>query len=184
MPNELKSLVLTVENPCLTQLLKGYKLKSKILSTAYQYSAKYYSNMSKWLSYPLIVTSALNTVLSGLKINNHIILGLSLISLILIGFNSVIDPKRRENLAHNISIEFEEITENISEFMILNKTSEETKTYSKHILNIIQIWNSQSPNIREIYIKRSKLLHSVRVRPSLSDNSSNRPKYNNFKTKD
>jgi len=141
---------------------------------------------------------SISTVISTLNFDNRILIGLSLVSLILVGFNNIINPLDRSHNARSISIEFSEIFSNIEEFMFESKTDEERKIYANHINSIILIWRSQMPNIFDKHIRRAKLENAPIIRPSNNDSSNNgdkgrfsrssnrRPTYqnNNFKPKD
>lgn len=150
-------------------LLDKYAQEAKIKASAYSKSEAFYRSVHRWLTYPVIITSTVASVCAGVGLNSYAILSLSLVTLLLSGFNSAIDPKNRENLAHNVSVEFNEIYNNIQQFLLENnKTKGEIKTYSQMIRELLNVWESQAPPIRSEYIRQATHDCSKRIRPSIS----------------
>jgi hypothetical protein len=154
---------------CAYILLEKYKRESKTLSIAYHKSEKYFRNMYKWLSYPIIITSAVSSILAGIKHpfenSEYVLMGLSLITLILSGFNQSINPKDKEKSANQFSTEFEEIASNIQQFIWENnKTKSEIKAYSTLIHESLNHWKSLKPAIQDRFIAQAKLENTSRIR--------------------
>ena len=146
-------------------LLKSYMKNAKIKSKAYSYSEKYYRNLYKYLSYPLVVITATNTVLSGFSLNPYILMGLSFSSLVLIGFDKLINPKDKEHKANQIQSEFGEINRNIKQFVSENnKSRDEIKSYSQTINEVINIWESLSPPIQDKFITKAQNDYAKKIR--------------------
>jgi hypothetical protein len=155
-------------------LLKKYLNESNTLSSAFHYSSKFHRSMYKWLTYPLIITSTVATLLAGLEVNNFIVAGVSFTSLILVGFNSAINPKKKEIEAHDVSIEFSEIASDIELFIIKNgKTKVEIEAYASHINDLLNVWKAQSPAVNGKYIKKARLACIERKRRSNSSSKKN-----------
>ena len=139
-------------------LLKDYAKKSKIYAEALSLSENYYRQMYKYIMYPMVIISAVSSVLSGMNMNNYIVMSLNLSSLILLGFNSTISPKDKEKEAHNIAVEFSEINRSIKQFVYSNNRSRsEIKQYSELIASQMNIWIGLSPPIKDRFIKEAKL---------------------------
>jgi hypothetical protein len=165
---DIENLIFPPSSPGAYQLLNNYLMTAKVLSSAYKHSSGYHRRLYQYLTYPLILTSAISTVLSGFQLNEYAVMGLSLTSLLLVGFNSATNPKDRENKAHNFSIEYSEVASDIEQFILENnKTKEQIKTYSQHINSVLNIFKSQSPTIRDSFLKQAKLENSPRIRSSL-----------------
>ena len=148
-------------------LLSSYAHQAKIKSVAYSYSESYYRNMYKWLTYPMVVLSAISTVIAVLDVNKYILIGLNLSMLILIGFTQLIDPKNKEQSAHNISTEYNEINSNVIQFIRSNnRTTEEIKQYGEIIHGELQIWDSLAPPCKDVFIQKATILHANRSRAS------------------
>jgi hypothetical protein len=146
-------------------LLKEYMLESKTLSIAYKKSEAYYRMLHKYLTYPIIVTSAVASVCSGFALSQYIVLGLSLTTLLLSGFNSAINPKEKEHLANQVSTEFGEISSNILQFILENsKTRSEIKAYSQLIHELLNTWKSQSPSVKNKYLAEAQIEACPRLR--------------------
>ena len=156
-------------------LLKKYMHESKVLSIAYKKSEAYYRSLYKCLTYPVIVTSVVASVCSGLDLNRYILLALSLSTLMLSGFNSAINPKDRENKANQVSTEFGEISSNISQFIYENsKSKDDIKAYSQLVHELLNTWKSQSPSIQKKYLDKAKIEACQRLRVSSKNDTSGR----------
>ena len=108
--------------------------------------------------YPMVIISAVSSVLSGLNVNNYIVMSLNLSSLILLGFNSTISPKDKEKEAHNIAVEFSEINRSIKQFVYSNNRSRsEIKQYSELIASQMNIWNNLMPPVKDRFMKIAKI---------------------------
>ena len=163
---ELDSLTLDVSTGGYS-LLKGYLKEAKVLATAYKKSEGYYRRLSKWVTYPVIVTSAIGSVCAGIGVSDYALMGLSLTTLILSGFNGAIDPKGKEQRANQFKTEFTEIASNINQFIYENnKSVEEIKTHSQLIHEILNTWKSQAPPVSEEYVKDASLRRVQRLRLS------------------
>jgi len=146
-------------------LLRSYCRTAKIKSKAYGYSERSYRDMYKYLTYPLILLSATNTILSGFTEHPYIVMGIAFSSLVLVGFNQSICPKDKEHMACTVKVEFGEISGNVKQFIMENnKTVEEVKNYSALIHEQLQIWNGLSPPIRDIFVKKAEELYIDRHR--------------------
>lgn len=124
-------------------LLRTYAHDAKVLSRAYGMNECYYRNMYKLFTYPLVVLSAVGSVMAGFSINTYVLLGLNLSTLLLVGFNAAINPKEKEHNSHTTSSEFGEIKANINQFIQENnKTADDCRSYSQLVLSQITIWKS------------------------------------------
>lgn len=150
-------------------LLQKYQKESAILSSAYHKSEKYYRNLYKWLSYPIIITSAVSSIVAGISKpylhSDYVLMCLSLFTLILSGFNQAISPKDREMVAKQFSTEFEEISSNINQYILENsKTKDEVKHYSILIHETLNLWKSQKPPLRDKFLMEAKKENISRIR--------------------
>jgi hypothetical protein len=137
-------------------LLKTYMNEAQILSLAYSKSESYYRTLYRIMNYPIIITSAIGTIAAGLKLNEYVLMSISFSTVVISGFNGIINPKEREQKANQISLEFDEIYSNINQFILENdKSKEEIKAYSQLIHTSINNWKSISPNIREKFMKEA-----------------------------
>ena len=159
------------------ELLEKYMDEAKVNASAYSMSERYFRKMAKWLTYPIIITSAVATICATIpQVSQYVLLGLSLVTLILSGFNQAIKPEHKSHEAHNVAIEFNEIHKNVQQFLYENgKTLAEIKAYTQHVRDILNIWISQSPEIRQVYIKRATNESIKRLRPSQKKIGSNEP---------
>ena len=156
-----------LQSPGSYRLLVGYMNESKILALAYDKSSSYFRFVYKCLTYPIVVTSAVATVCASLDVNKYIIVGLSLVTLILSGFNSAVNPKDKQNNAHNVSIEFSEIHSNVQQFVCENhKTGDEIKAHAQLIHELLNVWKSQAPPISKCYLKQAAAESILRIRQS------------------
>jgi len=163
-------------------LLKIYGKTAKIKSKAYSYSEAYFRQMYKYLTYPLIILSASATMLSGFDahpFSSWVVMGISLTTLILVGFNQAINPKDKENRANQIKTEFGEISGNVKQFIMENnKTRQEIKIYGQLIHEQLNIWNSLSPPIKDKFIEKAEKLYASRSRNHSIANSVSKKKEN------
>jgi hypothetical protein len=147
------------------KLLLDYMNEANILSMAYRKSERYYRNLYNYLTYPVILTSTLSAVSSGLGVNRYILLGLSLTTLLITGFNSALNPANKEKLANQVGIEFGEIASNVRQFVQENsKTETEIKAYSQLIHELINTWQALAPPLKETYIVQARSEVAVRIR--------------------
>jgi hypothetical protein len=151
------------------KLIKDYLRECQVLNSMYTLSENHWRRVHRFLTYPLIITSALSSIIAGLDIgdpyNNYILLCISLISMIIAGFNSAINPMDRVNRAHQVAGEFGELASDIKQFITENsKTKEDIKTYSKQILSQMDIWKSLAPPVSTEFKKTSMLKHARRTR--------------------
>ena len=147
-------------------LLNQYKNESEILSKAYKLNEGYYLFIHKCLTYPLIIVSTVSSVLAGLMMSEleYVLLGLSLIILILSGFNVAVAPKDKQYASNKISTEFSEIALNINQYLTENnKSKDEIKAYSQKTLAIFEIWKSLMIDINPKYLAQARLECAVRV---------------------
>lgn len=148
------------------KLLKFYGTEAKIKSKAYGYSEAYYRWLAKALSYPIIVISAVSSVLAGLdEFDQYILMCLSLSTLILVGFTTAISPKDKEQKAAQHKVEFGEIDANIRQFILENnKSHEEIKTFSEIVHSEMNVWNSLAPAIQDRFMERATRECTARTR--------------------
>lgn len=162
-------------------LLKRYLYESKILSLAFGMRERKFRKLDHLLTYPLVILTSCNTIFAGFDMNRYIVLSISLISLILIGFNQAVQPKDKEYSANIIKNEFSELNQSITQFVQENnKTDTEIKQYSQVIFEQLRIWKSLAPPISDSYIKKAKasIVERVRVHsiPHLSISDSEKKK--------
>lgn len=152
------------------KLLKQYLRTAKVKSKAYSYSERYYRSMYKYLTYPIIITSALSSIMAGIGddyISHYFLLIVSLSTLILSGFNTAINPKEKENLANHLKVEFGEIASNIEQFIYENsKTRNEIKSYTSTVHELMNVWNGQCTPIKDKFITQAEQEILLRVRNS------------------
>lgn len=154
-PTTSESLMLSAADPYI--LLRSYMHTSKVMSKAYGYSESYYRLLYKQYTYPLVVLTAVNSVLAGLNVNTYVVMGLSLMSLILVGFNQAVAPKNKEHAANQVKTEFGEIHRNIRQFIYSNNRSlDEVKAYSEIVNNQINVWTALSPAISQRFMEQAK----------------------------
>jgi hypothetical protein len=157
-------------------LLRQYKQEANILSKAYGASESYYRQMYKTFTYPLVVLTTISTVFSGFDIHQYAVVGLNLCTLLLLGFNTAIDPKDKEHQAHQVSGEFSEIQSGITQFIRENsKSRAECRQYSQIVVEQMTIWRSLSPPIRQKYLDDAQKKYGKRVRktnPEIQKNES------------
>jgi uncharacterized protein (DUF433 family) len=135
------------------ELLKKYAMEAKIKALAYKYSEIYNRNLYKCLTYPLIILSSTTTVLAGLKMNDNLLMGLSLAMVLFSGFNQAINTKNKEHDANRISVEMSEIESNINHFLHLKTDKiEDAKAYSETVHELLKTWKSMEPPIKNSYI--------------------------------
>jgi hypothetical protein len=153
-------------------LLIQYKKEATILSNAHKINEAHYRQISKYLTYPVILLSAVASVLAGLRNTNleYVLLGITLATLLFSGFNTAISPKDKEHASAKVSTEFGEIASNINQFVTENnKSNDEIKAYSRRMLAILDVWRSLAPPISNSFIKRATIDAAIRVpRNSLS----------------
>lgn len=146
-------------------LLLSYIKDTKILNKSYSMSEKYYRNMYKIFNYPLVILSTVSTILSGLNVNQYILLGLSAIMLILLGFDKLISPKEKEHEANRYSTEYGEIASSIKQFIMSNnRTKAEVKAYSETIFALITKWRSMNPPVKDKFIKQATEDQTIKLR--------------------
>ena len=159
------------------ELLMGYAKQAKILSKAYGSSEQYYRQMYKIFTYPVVILSTVSTFLAGFDYNNYIVMTLSLATTIMVGFNTAIDPNKKEQLAHNVSVEFREIHSNVKQFIYSNnRTQDEIKNYSNVIYELLRTWQSLAPPIKAKFLKEAEIECTTRVRKSNTHNTPERIK--------
>lgn len=147
------------------QILRKYLMQARILSGAFNRGEKYHRSMYRWLTYPLVITSAVSTVLSGFQLQEYIVMSLSFITLILVGFNATINPSNKMNTSHNSAIEFDEIAGSLELYINENgRTSEEIKAYASHVNDILNIWKANSPPVKDSFIKLAQIDNAPRLR--------------------
>lgn len=154
-------------------LLRLYAREAKQNARAYSYSEAYYRWLDKLLVYPLVVTNAATSVLAGLNISPWIIMGISCISLILVGYRQAIDPKDKEHRANQVRIEFREISANIKQFILENdRTRDEIKSYTSTIHELLNVWESLAPPIQSRFTIKAQheSAKRTRIQPPRSSN--------------
>jgi hypothetical protein len=153
-------------------LLIQYKKEATILSNAYKMNEAHYRQMSKTLTYPVILLSASASVIAGLRNPDleYVLLGITLATLLFSGFNTAVNPKDREHASAKVSNEFSEIASAINQFVTENsKSNDEIKAYSRRMLAILDVWRSLAPPISNAFIEKATIDTAVRVpRNSLS----------------
>lgn len=151
-------------------LLRSYGRDAKIKSKAYGYSEAYYRWLHKVLTYPLVVLSAISTVISGFDIHpysNYVVMGLSMVTLVIVGFNQAVQPKDKEMRANQLNVEYNEIASNIRQFIHENSKSDiQVKAYSEIIHSEMNIWHSLAPPIQRRFIVTARRECVSRARKS------------------
>ena len=148
-------------------LLLSYAHQAKIKSKAYSYSENYFRQIHKYLTYPMIILSAVSSVVAVLDVNKYALIGLNLSMLILVGFNTTVDPQKKSHLSHNVSIEYSEISSNVKQFVNSNSQSKESiKNYSEIIHEQLNIWDSLAPPIKERFVTKATKQYAKRSRTS------------------
>lgn len=146
-------------------LLRRYAKDSKTTARAYSLSEAYYRSLSKYLNYPVVALSAVSTVCAGLDINKYVLMGVSLATLILLGFDKAIDPKDREHDANKFAVEYGEIASNIKQFVLSNnRTQGEVKAYSETVYSLLTKWKAMNPPIKQSFVTQAKTYYLERVR--------------------
>lgn len=146
-------------------LLLSYIKETKILNKAYSMSEKHYRNMYKLFNYPLVVISTVTTILSGLNVNQYILLSLSATMMILLGFDKLISPKEKEHDANRYAVEYGEIASSIKQFIMSNnRTKTEIKAYSETIYALITKWRSYNPPVKDKFVKQATLDCTTKLR--------------------
>lgn len=102
------------------RLLQKYSSEALLLSHAYKLSEYEYIYLNKLLSYPGVVLGAAGTVLAGVDVHRYILMGISLVSLMLAGFTTVINPMQRVHSANTSSTEFGQISASVMQFILEN----------------------------------------------------------------
>lgn len=138
-------------------LLRNYTLYCKIQSRAFSYSEAYYRQLYKWLSFPLIILSAVSSLLAGLDANAYYLMSLSLCTLILVGFNTAINPKDKEARAAQVKTEYGEISANCKHFIYSNNHDHaEIKAFSSIVHEQMNIWAGLAPPLSPRFLNRAK----------------------------
>lgn len=146
-------------------LLRDYARESKIYSKAYHTSEVYFRNMWKCFQYPVVVLSAISSVCAGLDVNRYALLGLSLLSLTLLGFNQLINPREKEFTAHTFSIEYAEIAGSIKQFYLSNSRSrDEIKSYSEQMYALLTKWQTMRPSLRDKFLNEARQRYAKKTR--------------------
>lgn len=162
-------------------LLRGYMREAKIKSKAYDLSENYYRNLNKLFSYPIVVISAVGSVLGGISIHPYVSMGLSLFTLILTGSDRVVNTREREQSASHMRIEYSEIAKNIKQFIYSNnRTKNEIKEYSSHICDLMNKWNSIAPPVYSRFVRQATIQHVEKKRGSFIHTPSNEEKKKNM----
>lgn len=150
-------------------LLRTYARESKIKAYSYSLSEGYYRNLHKYLNYPVVVLSAISTVIAGLDLNSYAIMGLSLSMLILLGFDKLIDPKENEHKANQFKVEYGEINSNVKIFILNNgRTHEQVKAYAEQIHELINKWKSINPSVFQRFTDVATMKYTKKLRKNLS----------------
>ena len=108
-------------------LLREYEYEARVKGLGHELTAQWYQQLGRILDYPVIILSAVSTVLAGISsqtasvacIKNEIvdnqnlgltysIMGLSLLTVILTSFNKTIQPKEKAHLHFSAKLEFDE----------------------------------------------------------------------------
>lgn len=153
-------------------LLRLYARDAKTKSRAYGYSEGYYLNLWKIFNYPIVILSAIGSVLAGIDIHQYVLMGLSLMTLVLTGFDKIVNTKDKEASANHMKVEYSEINKNVKQFIYSNnRTHDEIKEYSGHICEMLNKWSSISPPISDKFIKRAELECVQRKRNSYKEPS-------------
>ena len=139
-------------------LLEDYRKEAQALSISHDKTARFYEDLSKYLNYPVILLSAAASVVAGLntkekeQFHPYILLVMTLLTLVLTSFDHTVSPKNKVHDHLVAKIEFEEMAENVKQFIQSNHRShEEIKEYSAEILSYLQKWKSVSPTIPNRY---------------------------------
>lgn len=142
-------------------LLQAYIKEADQLSGAYSLAGDYYRLVYKTLAYPLVVVTAANSVFAAAGVNvlyrNPILIGLSLCSLILAGFSSLLNPQEKANRVDQVSTKFDEIAADARQFLHENsKTRHEIKSFSQLTHELLDTWKSLMPPIPRRFFKSQK----------------------------
>ena len=153
-------------------LLKQYHKKCTVLNKAHTMQETYWRNMGKYLSYPIVVLSAVGGITALLpEINHYILAGLSFSTLVLSGFIQAVNPSSKEIKNSQVKTEYGELSANIHQYLLENdKTKDEYKAYSQSILPIIEIWDSLSPPVKSKFIKLAEKEYMTRESRLISAN--------------
>ena len=139
------------------KLLHSYQLMAKTKSKAYDYSESYFRWLNKVLTYPLVVLSAGNVVISAMNIDPWAVMCVSATTLVLVGFERAITPRDKEHQANQVKTEYAEIASNINQFIMSNnRTKQEIKDYGEIIHEQLNIWNGLSPPLKASFLQRAK----------------------------
>lgn len=150
-------------------LLKQYHKKCTVLKNAYNMQESYWRSLYKKLQYPIVILSGIAAVTSLLKLNQYIAAGTSFLNLILAGFIQTINPKDKELKCNQVKIEYNELSQNINQFLIENdKTKEEYKQYSQQVLSLIEVWDSLAPPVSNSYLNKADKEYTITQTRNLS----------------
>jgi hypothetical protein len=146
-------------------LLVEYSKEAKIMTLAHAYTAQFYNDLAKYLSFPLILLSTSSSVCAGLNVNQYILLGMTLSMLVLTSFDHAINPKSKQHNHMLAKVEFDEIAGNLRQFIGSNhRTPAEIKEYSEEILTYLQKWKSIAPTVPPRYMRAAMRDREHRVR--------------------
>lgn len=153
-------------------LLKGYARDAKIKAKSYTYSENYYRNLNKLFTYPIVVISAIGSVLGGISVHHYVSMGLSLLTLLLTGSDRVVNTRDREQSASHMRIEYTEIAKNIKLYIYSNNRSKtEIKEYTSHICELMNKWNSIAPPVFDRFVKMATMEYTEKKRNSFQNPS-------------
>jgi hypothetical protein len=142
------------------------------MSEAFRLSEQYYRNMYKWFAYPMVILTTLSATMATVQDvpgSMYIILGLNVSTLILAGLQQVISPQDKATRANQVSIEFGEIRDSILQFMAEHEKDDPNAVpFSQHIVSMLDVWRSLSPNIRDVFVQSAKSKLSSRPQTKLS----------------
>ena len=153
------------------RLLRSYWKKTAILGKAYKYQEGYWRSVYKRLTYPIIVISACSGVAAMFhNMPIHVLASLSFSITVLSGFGQAINPKDKEKNCNQVATEFNEISQNILQFITENnKSKDELKVYSNQCLALIEVWEGLSPPVKDKFMKEAKIHCTERHNRLVSD---------------
>lgn len=147
-------------------LLHSYMREARTMSDALSMTEHYHRMIGKCLKYPVVILSAVQSVVSGIQwSNNWVIMAISLFVLILVGLEQAINPHNRETKAHECMVEFDELAADMKQYISANHRSyEDVRRRTETVFSTLQIWKNLSPPIPDRFMIISKKKAATRSR--------------------
>ena len=115
---------------------------------------KFHRRTNKILAYPVVVLSAVASVLSSLSVSKWLLAGINIATMSLAGLVTTINPTEKAMICNQVGHEFEELAAGINQFIYENnKTKEELKNFSQVTLGLMETWSGLSPPVRDSYVQ-------------------------------